>query len=113
AGRPASRLRPQPRVQEGLAGMILVRTRPLQAAERFEPRVAHTAREVRRDHTEFVPDSFGGPLAPVVAETLRELRDDPQLVFRAGRRIDRLPDALHAALAVRDGPFAFTPRRTD
>ena len=47
----------------------------------------------------------------VVSEALRDLREDPQLVHRAGRRIDGLAHALHAALAVGHGAFALAPRR--
>jgi len=37
------------------------------------------------------------------------LAHDPQLVARVTRRLDGFPNALHAALAVRDGPFALRP----
>ena len=108
---PAARHLPEPAVQERLAGMRFVRARPLDAAERLEARVAHAAREVRRDDAELVPDLFGRRRAPVVTQPLRDLRDDPQLVSRAGAAARRLAHALHPALAVGDGALAFAPGR--
>jgi hypothetical protein len=110
-GRPAARRFPQPPVKERLTGMLLVGTRPLESAHLLETRVAHAAGEMGSDGAELVPDLLRRRFAPVVTQPPGDLRDDPQLVARARRRIDRLAHALDAPFAVGDGPLALAPRR--
>src|SRR5579859_7462300 len=98
-------------MQECRAWMRRIRARPLNAAERFEPRVAHPPGELRRDSTEFVPDVFGRRHSPIMAQTLRDLRNDPQLVLRTLRRIHRLAHSLYAPLGIGDRAFTLAPRR--
>ena len=90
--------------------MLLVGARPLEPAVLLEPGVAHP-RVHRRERAQLVPHLLGDRLRPVVAEPARELGDDPHVVARLARRIERLADALHAPLAVRHRALALAPRR--
>src|SRR5262249_10152915 len=96
------RVLPQPAVEEQLARMALVPAWPLDAAEPREPRVGH-AGEDRRERADLVPGVFGAGPAPVAAHPPGELLDDPEVVARLARRVERLADPLDAPLRVRDG----------
>ncbi len=97
---------PQPRVQEQGAGVLLVGTRPLDAAELLEPFPAHAGVH-RAERTQLLPCAERGDVAPVGAHALRELGDDPDVVLGVARRLERLAHPLHAALGVRHRPFRF------
>jgi hypothetical protein len=56
----------------------------------------------RRQRAQLVPQLLGRRVAEVAAEPARQLGDDRDVVARAGRRRDRAPHPLHAALAVGD-----------
>ena len=101
---------PEPAVDEERARVVLVRARPLDAAELLEPRVAHP-RVHRRERAQLVPDVLGRGRAEVVAEAATELVDDLDVVAGLGRRVVRLAHALHAALARGDGPLDLAQRR--
>ena len=107
-GGPEPRLVPQTAMQEQLPRMLLVVTRPLQPSMLFEPPVAH-AGEDRRKRAHLVPDLLSTRIAPVVTETSRDPAQDPELVARVARGIERLAHALDAALAAGDGALAFAP----
>src|ERR1019366_202201 len=59
---------PQALVEEGRTGVRLVGARPLDAAELFESRVAHSPRKLGSDRAELIPHLLRGRGAPVVAE---------------------------------------------
>ena len=104
------RLGPEARVQERRAGALLVRARPLDAAQRLELLVAHAAVH-RRERAQLVPGLLGGRLAPAEAHALGDRADDPAVVARLAGRVERLAHALHAALGVRHGALATRTRR--
>src|SRR5213075_975674 len=79
---------------------------PLQPRARVQPRVGHS-REHRRQRAHLVPRILGARVAEVMAVSLRDLRDDPEIVARFARRLERLSHTLHSALAVRHRAFAF------
>src|SRR3954470_35973 len=101
---------PKPLVEELRTGMSLIPARPLEPVELLQPLVRHSMKG-RSQRTKLVPGAFarGGP--EVLPHALRYLGDDPQLVSRAARRLHDLAQPLHAAFAVHDRTFAFTPRR--
>ena len=76
----------------------------------LEPVVAHPAVH-RRERAQLVPDLLGRRVAPVVPQPACELTEDPGVVARLARRLERLAHALDASLAVRDGPVRLAPRR--
>ena len=60
---------------------------------------------------ELVPGLLGGRHAEIVPEAAGELAEDPDVVARLARRVERLPDALDAALAARDRALSLAPAR--
>ena len=110
AGGPTSGSCPEALVQDRRARVALVGAGPLQAAVLLEARVAHPGMH-RRERAQLVPDLLGDRLRPVVPEPARELGDDPHVVARLARRVERLADALHPALAVRHRAVGLAPRR--
>src|SRR5205823_11660156 len=70
--RTLDRVRPQPAVEELRAGMRLVWTRPLDAAELVEPRVLHPCVH-RREAAALVPNLLGRRLSPIDSEPARDL----------------------------------------
>src|SRR2546430_5728108 len=95
-------------MQEQLSRMLLVVTGPLEPEALLETRVGHP-REHGREGPYLVPDLLRGRVAQVEPEPLGDLREDPQLVPRLARRIERLAHALDAPLAVRDRSLGLAP----
>src|SRR5689334_23058249 len=90
--------------------MVLVGARPLDAAELLEPVVAHPT-VVGRDRAQLVPNVLCARATEVVAEPARELVDDLDVVAGLTGRVERLADALHAALARRHGALGLAECR--
>ena len=105
-----NRVLPQPRVEEQLAR---VRSRRSTATGgRPRPRAARTSSRDgpgRASRTSFQTFSARG-LAPVVAEPAGELEEDPQVVARLARRLERLAHPLDPTLGVRDRALGLGPR---
>ena len=101
---------PEPAVDEERARVVLVRARPLDAAELLEPRVAHPCMH-RRERAQLVPDVLGARRAELVAEAPSELVDDLDVVAGSPGGVVRLAHALHAALARGDGALDLAQRR--
>ena len=99
---------PQAAVEVRRLDAILVRARPLDAAELLEAGVAHAAVH-RREGTQLVPHVLGDRLGPLTAEVARDLGEDPQVVAGFARRLDRLAHPLHPPLAVRHRAFGLAP----
>src|SRR5262249_11535823 len=95
---------PQPAVQEQLTRMGLIVTGPLQPSLGLQPGVAH-ARVNGAQEPQLVPHLLGRWRAPVVSHPPGQVEEDGDVVPRGAGRVERLADALHAALAVRDGPL--------
>ena len=103
------RIGPEALVETRRAEALLVGARPLDAAELLELRVRH-ARVHRRQRAHLVPDVLAGRVVPIEAKALGQLREDPLVVHRLARRVERLAHALDAALGVRDGAVGLAPR---
>ena len=97
-------------MEEQLARVRLVPARPLDAAERLQARVGHAAVD-RGDGADLVPRPLRGRLAPVVPHAPRDLVDDPEVLARLARRVERLADPLDAPLGVRDRALGLRPGR--
>src|SRR5579863_2842970 len=83
---------------------------PLDSTEFFQPAIAHPGMH-RTQSAHFVPDSFGARRSPFMAEAAGQLVDDVDIIAHARRRRYDEAHPLYAALARRDGAFAFTPAR--
>src|SRR3954468_24646479 len=82
SGAPFARHLLQARVQELRPRMRFIRTRPLNAAERVESSVAHAAGKIRRYGSQLVPHFLCSRCVPVVPQSARDFRDDPELIAR-------------------------------
>ena len=101
---------PQAPVEEERSRILLVGARPLDAAERLEPRVAH-ARVHRRQRAALVPDVFRARRSEVVPQPPRQLVDDLDVVAGLAGRVVRLAHALDSALARCDCALYLAERR--
>src|SRR5204862_3779745 len=101
---------PKSAVQEELPWIVLVAARPLDAAELFEPGVAH-ARVHRREGAQLVPEILGARAAEIVSHSARELVDDRRILARLAGRVERRAGALHAPLARGHRPPGLAQRR--
>ena len=97
-------------MQKRRARIVLVFARPLNATERLEPFPAH-APVHRRQRAQLVPRLLRRRDAEVAAQPLRQLADDPDVVLRVARRVERLPAPLHPPLAVRHRAVRLDPAR--
>ena len=70
-----------------MPGCCLIITGPLQAAQLFKALVAH-AGVIGAEATQFIPGAFGRRLAPVMAQSTRQVVDDGQVVARLARWIE-------------------------
>src|SRR6185437_16657209 len=94
------RLGPESAVQERRAGMVLRGARPLDAAELLEPLEGHP-RVHRAERTALVPGGLRRDFTPVIAQAPGKLGQDPDVVARVARRVERLAHALHTPLRAR------------
>ena len=101
---------PQAAVEVRGLERVLREAGPLDAAELLEAGVAHAAVH-RRERAQLVPHVLGDRLWPLAAEAARDLGEDPQVVARLARRLDRLAHPLHPTLAVRHGALGLAPCR--
>src|SRR6478672_5993673 len=99
---------PQPAMQKDFSRMLLVVTRPLDSAQRFQPRITHAGIH-GTERSQFVPDTFCLRLTPVMPQTTRQIKDDFSIVSHARRHGNRCTYALHATLAGCNSAFALTP----
>src|SRR5205085_8286276 len=97
------------RVEESRSRMIVGRTRPLQSAFAVETRVrdpaqeGNQARHLLEDGRRPLVIELAFEAKPDAArDALGELARDPPVRTRVTRRIERLLDALHPALGIRE-----------
>src|SRR5439155_5638970 len=102
------RFLPQAAMQIHLTRMRFVVARPLNAFEFLEAPITH-ARMHRTEPADFVPNAFRSWLAPVVAQTTRQLVNDLDVAAHTGRRLDGATATLHAALAGGHGALGLAP----
>src|SRR5680860_860150 len=102
------RIFPEPSVEEGLAGIILVSAGPLEAAMSSESLVAHSGVN-RRQTTQLIPQLLCGRVAPVVSEACSKVGDDDEVILRLTRRVKGFAHELDATFRRREGAVCLCP----